>query len=284
MPKPVYHSILLKVPQEKAEEVYAALYELDCAGIVEESCEGNGEVLAHIFIKAYFENHPRPDLILSAASRWSVEPVSLVEIGLNSNHFTPAPYEPFPLSGAFWVVPPEDLRLESSLIPEGVTSLIIKPGAAFGTGRHETTRLCASLLEKIPNTGSLLDVGTGSGILALLAARLGFSPIEAVEISQEARENAMENFRLNENPSISLLQDIGHCQDRYDAVVANILTPTILHLKEELLKRLKPGGWLILSGITREEYPSISRAFSGLEHASELMDEDWVGVAYRLRT
>ncbi|QQR80459.1 MAG: 50S ribosomal protein L11 methyltransferase [Deltaproteobacteria bacterium] len=206
MSKPVYHSITLKVTKNLSEEAYAQLYEIGCAGIVEEDTSDPNAII----IKAYFENHPKPSQILTIASQLSLDPVTLTEIGLNSNEFKPAPYDPFHLTGNYWVTPPEDLFLSTHRPPEPSIQLLIKPGVAFGTGRHQTTRLCASLLENtpIPSRNSLLDVGTGSGILAIVADKLGFQEIEAVEISQEALENARENFDINKTSPITLFDNI----------------------------------------------------------------------------
>ena len=204
----------------------------------------------------------------------------LTEIGINSNQFIPAPYDPFHLSGHFWVSPPQDLYLSDLRPPKSAMSILIKPGIAFGSGRHQTTRLCAQLMESF-KAQSLLDVGTGSGILALLASHLGFTSIDAVEISQEALENARENFELNQVSHIALFSDIQLCTESYDVVVANILTPTILHLKEVLLSRLKSQGFLILSGITESEYPSILQAFVEMKKVKEVIEDGWIGVAFQ---
>lgn len=272
--KPVYHSLILKISPDHAEDAYAVLYESGCAGIVEDDDQGS------LVLKAYFENHPEPDSLVTLGQPLSLEPPVLTEIGLNANQFIPAPYDPFHLSGVYWISPPQDLFLSDLRAPDNAQSILIKPGVAFGSGRHQTTRLCARLMEDFKQD-SLLDVGTGSGILALLASHLGFKSIDAVEISQEALENARDNFKLNQASNIQLLNDIQLCTETYDVVVANILTPTILYLKEELLRCLKPKGILILSGITESEYPSILQAFVEMKKVKEVLEESWVGVAFQ---
>jgi ribosomal protein L11 methyltransferase len=92
--------------------------------------------------------------------------------------------------GALWIGPPWEEA------PAGVLAVVIEPGRAFGTGAHATTRLCLDLLGELPRTG-LLDVGCGSGVLAISAAKLGFTPVYAVDIDPVAVEATMANAHVN---------------------------------------------------------------------------------------
>ena len=160
----------------------------------------------------------------------------------------------------------------------------IDPGMAFGTGTHETTAMCVGLIEKYYQGGSLLDVGTGSGILAIAAARLGAKGIVAVDIDPDAVKVAKENVAHNGLESAievrkgDLLQGLSQ---RFDFAVANILAPVICMLAAPLKAHLTEGGRFICSGIIAEAEADVNAA---LLDAGYLIDEiqhkgDWVAFA-----
>lgn len=145
--------------------------------------------------------------------------------------------------------------------PEDIL-LNIDPGMAFGTGTHPTTMLCLSVLEKIlsslqtqEKTLTALDVGTGSGILTIAAAKLGIAHSEAIDIDPEAVQIAQENCLLNgveERVSVSTTP-LAMISGSFDIVLANILAEDLVRMAPELIARLNPGGLLILSGILIEK-------------------------------
>lgn len=165
----------------------------------------------------------------------------------------------------------------------GDIALRLKQAPAFGSGAHATTRLAADLLLSLPlRERSVLDVGTGSGILALLARRAGALPVDAVEILPEARENARENFLANKFSDISLFSDLSLSSGSYDVVVANILAPTLRQLRSSLLARLKPKAYLILSGILQEEEIALLQCFSSCTLLDRRSESEWVAFCLRL--
>lgn len=183
-------------------------------------------------------------------------------------------FDPLQLSPRLWVVPSWRTDFEA---PEDAIVLSIDPGMAFGTGQHATTALCAELIDRrLVAAGelSLLDVGTGSGILAIAAAKLGVARIVGIDIDPEAVDVAQENATLNGAAielSDTLVQDIA---DRYDWVVANILAAPLITLAPVLLSRLKPGGQLVLSGVLAGvQATEVTRAF--LAAAPEAGHEDF---------
>lgn len=127
----------------------------------------------------------------------------------------------------------------------------------------------------------LLDIGTGSGILAIHARKLGIPRVETVEIDELAQINARENFELNGYGDLSLASDLSQVQGPFDVIVANILTPTIMHLKETMKGLLKANGTLILAGITDTEGGEIEEAFRDFELRERTQKKEWVCYAYR---
>ena len=173
-----------------------------------------------------------------------------------------------------WEKQPGDLIIE------------IDPGMAFGTGTHETTALCIELIEKYYRGGKLLDVGTGSGILAIAAALLGAADVVAVDIDPDAVRVAKENVALNGlSGRISvregdLLQGLN---ERFDFAAANILAPVIRLLAAPLTAHLNPGGLFVCSGIIEEAAADVEKALkdAGYEILDSRTRGDWHAFAAR---
>ncbi|HWP45791.1 MAG TPA: 50S ribosomal protein L11 methyltransferase [Candidatus Limnocylindrales bacterium] len=164
-------------------------------------------------------------------------------------------FKPFPV-GKRLVIKPSWESCETK--PDQVV-IDIDPGMAFGTGKHETTQLCLELLEESISPGiRVLDIGTGSGILAIAAAKLGASRVLGVEIDpvtiQYARENLIKNAVQSKiTLYLGSLESLGQVDEPFDLVLMNIRPRVILSLVEPLKKYLKPASLLILSGILQTE-------------------------------
>jgi len=166
----------------------------------------------------------------------------------------------------------------------------LDPGMAFGTGTHGTTRLCLETLAALFDDGEpihdVLDVGTGSGILAIAAAALGAEQVVACDIDPIACETARENCVLNETTDRVEVTDtlLEELTGMYDVVLANILAEENIRLAQALIDRVRPGGVLILSGILEEKVPLVTTAFStlGLNAPDLFYDEEWACIQYRL--
>jgi|GEM_PF-4417854 len=158
----------------------------------------------------------------------------------------------------------------------------IDPGMAFGTGLHETTRLCAEHIEDLSSgASSLIDVGSGSGILAIAARLLGIGEICAVENDADSMEIARANFAKNGCDDIRLLANIHQSRRRFDVVVANILLGTLVELSRALAERVAPGGSLVLSGITHEQEHDIMDAYgSELGYVATTRDGEWSAMLF----
>ncbi len=164
--------------------------------------------------------------------------------------------------GQRFLIQPSWLPIDPATAAEDLLVIELDPGPAFGTGAHETTQLCVSALEALvrPND-RVLDLGTGSGILAIAASLLGSGPVLAIDNDARAITTAEENLDRNGvAPNIDL--QVGSLTEAgaagYDIILANILAP-VLHnfLDEGLLDRLRPGGHLILSGLLESQAPDM---------------------------
>jgi ribosomal protein L11 methyltransferase len=159
---------------------------------------------------------------------------------------------------------------------------------AFGTGTHATTKMASYFVhklsekyqDKIPHW-TLLDVGTGTAILAMLALKSGFGLVSGIEIDPEARRVAKENVKLNKMTEIdisdALLEEV---RGEYDVVIANIIDGVLINIKKDLLRVLKPGGFLFLTGILTERDNLFFEKFieaSNLKVLRRLEKEEWVG-------
>jgi ribosomal protein L11 methyltransferase len=169
----------------------------------------------------------------------------------------------------------------------GEVVLELDPGMAFGTGLHPTTRMCLELLEQRVQPGMrVLDVGTGSGILALAAAKLGAASVLALDVSSVAVESAQANVRANgldERIAVRLGSIEAASGARYDLVVANIIARVIAELAPALVGALGTGGLLIASGIIDERLSLAEDALraAGLAEIEQVRDGDWVSLVGR---
>jgi ribosomal protein L11 methyltransferase len=162
--------------------------------------------------------------------------------------------------------------------------ITLDPGMAFGTGTHPTTQLCLAMLEELVQPeDSVLDLGCGSGILAIGAARLGANPILAVDNDRDAVQASLDNARSNQvaiDVEQGTLENIG--RNDWDIVVANILAPVLRDMlaNNGLLDYIAPDGHLILSGILREQEAEIARAVVKAGGAVKRVENngDWIAV------
>lgn len=157
----------------------------------------------------------------------------------------------------------------------------LDPGMAFGTGGHPTTRLCLAALEDYVTPGCVVaDIGTGSGILALAAARLGASVVHATDIDLLPRQTARENVArsgLEKTVHIHEMEAFDVAARECDVVVANIIAATIIQLSPSVYARLKPGGVFIASGIVEERLPDVRAVLdaSGFRLLETREEEIW---------
>ncbi|OMP67630.1 50S ribosomal protein L11 methyltransferase [Domibacillus epiphyticus] len=190
-------------------------------------------------------------------------------------------YNPVKISEKFTIVPTwEDYE------PFSTDELIIEldPGMAFGTGTHPTTVMCLQALERFVKAGDhVVDVGTGSGVLAIGAALLGSSKVTALDLDEVAVSAARQNTALNkvENiVSVSKNNLIDGLDDHADVVVANILAEVIISFTKDVETIMRPGGYFIASGIIGQKKEDVKQAMTdaGLIVEETVVMEDWVCI------
>ncbi len=187
-------------------------------------------------------------------------------------HFRPEQVTPGLLVLPAWESPPRDLRGRL---------LRMDPGPAFGTGNHPTTRMCLQALEDLSPDGgwSLLDVGTGSGILAMYGALLGAAPVEAVDVDEEALRWAAWNLELNGLTRAVRLSGtpLQGWERTFFVVTANLELKTIQGLIPGFSRVVAAGGTLVLSGLLRTQVPRVTPdlARSGFRLVREMRAEEW---------
>ena len=183
-------------------------------------------------------------------------------------------------AGNLLVAPPWDVPRSGS-----TPVIIIEPSTGFGTGHHATTRLCLLLLQRLELRGArVLDIGTGSGVLALAAWKLGAGDVVAVDNDPDALDNARDNIARNgAGPSIDIVRDDLDTLriERADVVVANLTGAVLVRYAAELRSLAVEGGYLILSGFAPQDVAVIQAAFSGLTAIDVKTDGDWAAVALR---
>lgn len=196
---------------------------------------------------------------------------------------TQSQFEPIHIGKNIWVVPSwHDAPDPNALILE------LDPGLAFGTGSHPTTRLCMEWLEdNLPTNCSVLDYGCGSGILALVAKKLGASEVVGVDIDPQAIDAAIYNAQRNGCGDIHYYlpeQFAGSRHDgKFDVVVANILSSPLKLMAPMLAGRVASGGSLVLSGILARQADEVAAAYAPFIDLRIWAEHDgWVALAGRM--
>lgn len=195
---------------------------------------------------------------------------------------TQSQFEPIHIGKNIWVVPSwHDAPDPQALVLE------LDPGLAFGTGSHPTTRLCMEWLEAHPPVGlSVLDYGCGSGILAMVAAKLGSTDVIGIDIDPQAIKSAVFNTERNHCDVAYYLPDefaVSSHAHSFDVVVANILANPLKVMAPMLSGRVRPGGKLILSGVLATQVEEVTAAYAPFIALSVWAEhEGWVALAGHL--
>lgn len=289
------------LPVGRLDDVGGSLHDLDCQGVVTAPWISEEQLLLEPSandiqrVTAYFHMVEKSDDLRNAVLErlallvgpeeghflFDLRPVPVDENDWTEGwkqHFSPMRIGPLLVRPSWWEDQVEQAPLQ----------VVIDPGMAFGTGSHATTRLClqalVGLCESSTLPGSLLDVGTGSGILAIAAARLGIERVMACDNDPVACETAADNVRENgvaERVELTGLP-LGDIGGRFEVVLANILAETNIALASELVRHLAPGGTLVLSGILHEQEADVAAAFAGfhLSIPAVFRDEEWSALVF----
>lgn len=174
---------------------------------------------------------------------------------------------------------------------KGQAEVILDPGLSFGTGQHPTTSFCLNEIVRCRRPEirqSFLDIGTGSGILAIAAVKLGYAPVQAFDFDPEAVRIAREN--AEKNGVLPLLKPVRRDVTRlplkatrqFDLVCANLISTLLIAEKQRILNRLKPEGTLVLAGILATEFGEVERTFNRLrlKCVSRKVENEWCSGAF----
>jgi ribosomal protein L11 methyltransferase len=186
-------------------------------------------------------------------------------------------------AGAFIVAPPWDVPRD---VPPNVTTIVIEPSRGFGTGHHATTRLCLRALSEVDLAGKrVLDLGTGSGVLAMAAALKGAREVIAVDVDPDAIDAARESVAMNQLPvAIRFVVDdfrTGLNRGLFDVICANLTGGMLTTSAERIQSFLGRDGVLVSSGFDESERAGVRNAFAGLREVSSLSEEGWVSLVLR---
>jgi ribosomal protein L11 methyltransferase len=195
---------------------------------------------------------------------------------------TQSQFEPIHIGTNIWVVP----SWHEAPDPDGLI-LELDPGLAFGTGSHPTTRLCMEWLEAHPAPGkSVLDYGCGSGILAMVAKKLGADDVTGVDIDPQAIESARANAERNNCEitfyvpnELAVSTNERHATGKFDIVVANILSSPLKLMAPMLSGRVAAGGSLVLSGVLARQAEEVAAAYAPFIKLGVWAEQDgWVAL------
>ncbi len=286
------------VAEADEDQAVAALWEAGTAGVEVRPAPGG-----RVRLLAYFEGEATfPSAGLPASSGLSTGPL-LSGRGLLPASATVEPAEVEDVdwvarfresfhafrAGRFLVVPLWETRGErpsphAQLSPPeaGRTSpdtLVVDPGRAFGTGTHETTRLCLAALEDLASRrplGRTLDLGAGTGLLAIAAGRFGAAPVVAADLDPEATASSRHHSRLNGAPLHVVRADGGRGfrARSFDLVLANLMALLLVDRAAEIRALLAPGGALVLSGLLVDDVPFVRDAFAACGLTAGARDGD----------
>jgi ribosomal protein L11 methyltransferase len=265
------HARSVIVPVEREDEATTALWEAGTCGL-----EIRPRADAQLELLAYFEDPADVEALARALPGARVEAVPVPEVDWVAR-FREG-FRPFRV-GRFTVSPRWDA------LPPSPDRLVVDPGRAFGTGTHETTRLCLEALEDLASRRSLgrtLDLGSGTALLAVAAQRLGAAPVFASDIDPEATAASALHARLNATRIHVVRADGGTAfrAGAFDLVLANLMALLLVSRVSEIRGLLAPGGALVVSGLLRGDVPQVREAFAACGTPRERTLGEWAALVF----
>ncbi|MGI9533845.1 MAG: 50S ribosomal protein L11 methyltransferase [Thermodesulfobacteriota bacterium] len=281
--------ISLTVPPEIKDMASDFLLGLDAEAVSEDDIKGNFKVSALFPIDTDLEPimqklYHYMDFLKNNIKDFNIDEVNVEHIDRSSWEIWRNELKRVKAGKNIFITPPWDL----SNCAKNKHLIVINPSMAFGTGHHETTKLCISYIEELNNTKrfeTILDVGCGSAILSIAAIKLGVTKGVCFDIDPVAVKEARENIERNK-----VSKDITHfcgfiqgVRGIYDLIVANISVEAILLMKNEIKSRLSPDGYLILSGIPLMRKDELSSGIidAGFTQNEERTDGEWTGMVFK---
>jgi ribosomal protein L11 methyltransferase len=281
--EPRFPFLLVDVDEADADEASALLFELGAGGVEErdQTTLVKGTLGKRTLVAA-FESHEEAQIALGAVdASWAGRIEEIVGDAWRDGW--KAHFRPFVLCPGVVVRPPWETYERA----QGVNHVIeLEPGRAFGTGLHETTSLVAEALAAHPESfrdRALLDVGCGSGILAIVALVLGASRARAidndVDVIDVVKENAVRNGLVSRiETDATPVEDI---TETFDTVVANIEADVLTRLAKPISARVNPGGLLVLSGVLFPQKERVAAAYEGFELLGTPQKGEWIALVFR---
>jgi ribosomal protein L11 methyltransferase len=253
-------SIDIECTQEDRDFEIAELWEAGCTGIVE----------LETGMRAFFDDDTRATEVQTRFGG-KAEPADTRDWVAFAHEYL----KPMEIGQRIFVCP----EWRNDLTPAGRIRIVVNAGLAFGTGAHETTRKCLEAIERHLRPGmTVVDVGTGSGILAEAAAKLGAGDVHACDNDPEAVSTARENFeRAGVNVTLALGSADAFPEDFADLIVANISPAWIADLAPDWVRVLKPAGVAVLSGFEAVDIERVTAALeaAGARITGEFGEQEW---------
>lgn len=197
-------------------------------------------------------------------------------------------FKPIEIGGALLVKPTWSKRAPKS----GQQLVLLDPGLSFGTGQHATTHFCLTQVAQLRRPGqdqSFMDMGTGSGILAIAAAKLDYTPVKAFDFDPDSVRITSENAELNgvtgqvQLSQADLTKMPRGSKEKFDVVCANLIYDLLIAERDRILARLAPDGSLVLAGILATQFKAVEKAFAeaGLKRVTAKTDKEWRSGLFR---
>lgn len=283
-----FHEIAVKVAAEDADPVSNYIIENICGGLLLEDEDGDSHTVITFYVAEGIDLDPllgglrryliavNPAYETAVFSRKRIQSLDWIEAYKKS-------VTPIKIGTAIVVKPPWN----DDRFPE-CTEIIIEPNMAFGTGRHESTQGCLAELEQSDLSGKrILDIGCGSGILGIYAAKKGAAHVAGYDIDPLAVDSSNKNFALNGVDRVcrAFLGTIDRVQDSrpYDVLIVNIIKSVIIPILDSVRTRLAPGGTLILSGLLPQDREEIETALERHGMSTFTIREDCGWLTYRVQ-
>ncbi len=290
-PSSGWHELQIRVAPPMKDAIVHQLFEWGAKGVIEDDAEDE------CLIRAFFEEVRREEVaealqpflnsIVGHFPGTGATTVSWSEVEDEDwSQFHKQFYPAQSLTHLFFLKPAWDEQTE---VPDGMVPLILEPGQAFGTGLHASTRLCMRMLEYCvemhprPHEIRALDVGTGTGILAMALSKLGIHEAIATDHDPIALEVAAENFGANACNNIELTDSsLDELEGEFEIIVSNILLETHRELATQYRRLIAPRGQIILSGLLVNQRSEIEElmAQAGFQVEGSETSQEWLALAF----